>query len=138
MLTLQCLREERDRVLAALDQLDGAQLAVFGEALVPGYPIWLDRTGGARFNDPEQKRWHARYLEQAVVLERGDLARVQERVAALGIHAVLGIIERAPDRSGQTLAHGDGIAVTGICWPDACRHARRANASNHYHGAGGG
>jgi len=92
-----------DRVLAALDQLDGAQLAVFGEALVPGYPIWLDRTGGARFNDPEQKRWHARYLEQAVDLERGDLASVQERVAALGIHAVLGVVERAPDRSGHTL-----------------------------------
>ena len=60
-----------DRVLEALDRLDGARLAIFGEALVPGYPIWLDRTGGARFDDPEQKRWHARYLEQAVDLERG-------------------------------------------------------------------
>jgi nitrilase len=27
----------------------GADLVCFGESLVPGYPLWLDRADGARF-----------------------------------------------------------------------------------------
>ena len=48
-----------DKVVDALAEAAhaGAQLAVFGEVLVPGYPIWLERTGGAAFNDPVQKAW---------------------------------------------------------------------------------
>ena len=44
----------------------GAQLVAFGETLAPAYPIWLSRTGGARFNDPDQKALHARYGDQGV------------------------------------------------------------------------
>jgi nitrilase len=51
----------------------GAALVVFGEALVPGYPVWIERTDGARFDAAEQKEMHALYLERAVVIERaGD------------------------------------------------------------------
>ena len=65
-----------ERVLAAAGRAadEGCQLVVFGEALVPGYPLWLERTDGARFNDPLQKRIFARYLDEGVVVERGDLA----------------------------------------------------------------
>jgi nitrilase len=48
-------------------------LVVFSEALVPGYPFWIELTDGARFNDAAQKRMFAAYLEQGVVIERGDL-----------------------------------------------------------------
>lgn len=72
----------------------GASLVAFGEGLVPAYPAWLGRTGGARFEDATQKRMHALYLDQAVEVARGDLGPVQEAAAAAGCAVVLGIIER--------------------------------------------
>jgi nitrilase len=33
----------------------GCRLVVFGEALVPGYPFWLELTDGARFNSAPSK-----------------------------------------------------------------------------------
>jgi nitrilase len=29
----------------------GCRLVVLGEALLPGYPFWIERTDGARFNN---------------------------------------------------------------------------------------
>ena len=29
---------------------EGCSLVVFGEALIPGYPFWVERTGGAEFD----------------------------------------------------------------------------------------
>lgn len=34
-------------------------LVVFPEAFLPGYPFWVEHTGGARFNDPVQKMAYA-------------------------------------------------------------------------------
>ena len=34
----------------------GCGLVAFGEALVPGYPFWLELTDGARFNSPSRRR----------------------------------------------------------------------------------
>jgi Carbon-nitrogen hydrolase len=34
----------------------GCGLVAFGEALVPGYPFWLELTDGARFNSPSGRR----------------------------------------------------------------------------------
>ena len=81
----------------------GARLVCFGEALVPGYPFWVDRTDGARFESNDQKAWHARYLDQGVVIERGDLAPVQDAARAHGCAVYVGVMERAPDRGGHTL-----------------------------------
>jgi predicted amidohydrolase len=80
-----------------------ARLVVFGEALLPGYPFWLERTGGARFNDPVQKAFHQRYLEQAVDIEAGDLASVQQAARDGKIAIYLGIVERPVDRGGHSL-----------------------------------
>ena len=90
-----------DAVTAAARE--GARLVCFGEALVPGYPFWVERTDGARFENDDQKAWHARYLDQGVVIERGDLASVQAAARAAGCAVYLGIMERAPDRGGHTL-----------------------------------
>lgn len=81
----------------------GAGLVCFGEALVPGYPFWLSRTDGARFNDSDQKRWHARYLEHAVCIEEGHLAELCGCAKKRGICVVLGIIERPGDRGGHSV-----------------------------------
>lgn len=94
-----------ERVLAAAGQAadEGCQLVVFGEALVPGYPVWIERTDGARFNDPLQKRIFARYLDQGVVVERGDLAPLCALAAERRMAIYLGVMERAPDRGGHSL-----------------------------------
>ncbi|XOV74449.1 MAG: nitrilase-related carbon-nitrogen hydrolase [Phycisphaerales bacterium] len=54
----------------------GASLVAFGETLVPAYPLWLSRTGGARFDDVDQKTLHALYLREAVDIRRGHLDAV--------------------------------------------------------------
>jgi nitrilase len=81
----------------------GSALVAFGETLVPGYPAWISRTNGARFEAEDQKRLHARYLDQAVTLEEGHLDRVREVARAGRIAVVLGIAERPLDRGGHTL-----------------------------------
>lgn len=82
---------------------DGACLVAFAEALVPGYPFWLSFSGGAQFESPVQKRIHARYLEEAVVVERGDLDGVCALARELEQTVVLGVVERPADRGGHTL-----------------------------------
>lgn len=79
------------------------QLVVFGEALVPGYPFWLELTGGARFNNSEQKSMHARYLREGVDISRGDLNQISSLARTNRIAVYLGVMERAPDRGGHSL-----------------------------------
>lgn len=55
----------RERTLTKMIQhvslaaIEGCQLVVFGGALLPGYPFWVELTNGARFNSPIQKEIHA-------------------------------------------------------------------------------
>ena len=94
-----------DRVVARVREAGraGCRLVAFGESLVPGYPVWLDRTGGARFDDPLQKAIHARYLREAVDVDGGDLDPVREAAREAGTWVVLGVAERAGDRGGHSI-----------------------------------
>ncbi|MCW8809146.1 MAG: carbon-nitrogen hydrolase family protein [Rhodanobacter sp.] len=76
----------------------GARLVAFGEALVPGYPFWVEHTDGARFESPLQKALFAHYADQAVDLSHNDLATVQAAARAGRLWVALGIIERPPER----------------------------------------
>jgi len=77
---------------------EGAQLIAFGEALLPGYPYWLDLINGAEFNSEKQKRLYAYYVEQAVDIERGDLTMIQDACAKNKISAYVGCIEKTRQR----------------------------------------
>lgn len=81
----------------------GCDIAAFGEALAPGYPFWLDLTDGARFNHEPQKQMFSHYLDQGVVIERGDLDALRGICKAKNIAAYVGIMERATDRGGHSL-----------------------------------
>ena len=81
----------------------GAGLVVLGETILPGYPFWLDGTGGAQFDNPIQKDIWAHYAEQAVQIERGDLDPITTACRKLKIAVVLGIVERPLDRGGSSL-----------------------------------
>lgn len=78
-------------------------LVTFGEALVPGYPFWVELTDGAKFNNAAQKKMYAHYLDQGVVVERGDLDTICKLCKQNAIAMYLGVMERAPDRGGHTL-----------------------------------
>ncbi len=80
-----------------------ARLIAFGEALLPGYPFWSERTDGARFDSAVQKDLHAYYQDQAVCLERGDLDPLCRAAQDVGVAVYAGIIERAGDRGGHSL-----------------------------------
>jgi len=90
--------EETDKAIALQ-----CNLLVFGEATLPGYPFWLERSHAAAFNDPRQKALYAHYLEQAVDLQAGHLDALRERCRKSGLQVVIGIVERAPDRGGHSL-----------------------------------
>lgn len=81
----------------------GCELVVFGEALLPGYPFWIELTDGARFNSSVQKEIHAHYVQNAIQVEAGHLNRLCEVVAQHRIAVVLGCIERAADRGGHSI-----------------------------------
>ena len=85
---------------AAMQHCD---LVVFGEALVPGYPFWVERTDGARFEAGLQKELFAHYVSQGVCIEDGDLDPVRAAAAELGIAVYVGIMERAADRGRHSL-----------------------------------
>lgn len=86
----------------------GCALVAFGETHVPAYPVWLCRTDAARFDAGDQKRIHARYVEESVHIgpmegSGGDLAGVCDAARRRGIAVVLGVAERAHDRGGHSL-----------------------------------
>lgn len=78
-------------------------LVVFGEGLVPGYPFWVERTEGAKFNSPVQKEIHAHYMANAVQLEAGHLDPMCELARKNKLAVMLGCIERPEDRGGHSL-----------------------------------
>ena len=99
-------REETlSRVTARVKEAaaQGAQLAAFGEALVPGYPFWPELTDGAVFESDIQKDIFAHYAANAVDIEGGDLDSLCAKAGELGIAVYLGTIEKTKDRGGFSL-----------------------------------
>jgi nitrilase len=82
---------------------EGAELIVFGEGLLPGYPYWLSLTDGASWNKTVVKELHAHYARSAVSIEDGDLEEVCALSRKHKIAIYLGIIERPQDRGGHSL-----------------------------------
>jgi nitrilase len=78
-------------------------LVTFGEALAPGYPFWIEFTDGAKFNNAAQKQMYSTYLDQGVVVERGDLDPICKLCKQYSMAMYLGVMERAPDRGGHSL-----------------------------------
>ena len=94
-----------EKILTAINQAadQGATLITFGESLLPGYPFWLERTGGAEFESAKQKEIHALYVSQAISIEAGHLQPICDLAAKRDIAVVLGTAERAGDRGGHSI-----------------------------------
>lgn len=100
---------DRERTLAKIlgyaDQAAeaGCRLVAFGEGLLPGYPFWIERTDGARFNSPLQKEFYAHYLANAVQIEAGHLDDLCQLARQRELAVILGCIERPVDRGGHSV-----------------------------------
>jgi nitrilase len=81
----------------------GCDLVAFGEALVPGYPFWVERTDGARFESAVQKSLYAHYVTEGVDIDAGHLDPVRKAARSGNIAVYLGVMERAADRGGHSL-----------------------------------
>jgi nitrilase len=80
----------------------GAQLVIFTEAFIPGYPVWMWRLRpGGDWGITE--KIHARLLENAVSLKRGDLTSLYEAAQRNQVTIVCGINERDEDLSRSTI-----------------------------------
>lgn len=80
-----------------------AELIVFGEALLPGYPFWLALANGAAWNTKLNKELHAHYVRNSVQLEKGDLDSVCHLAKQYRMAVYLGVMERAQDRGGHSI-----------------------------------
>ncbi len=80
-----------------------ADLIVFGEGFLPGYPFWLSLTHGSNFNSKTQKEIHAHYLKNAVNIEDGDIDSICLIAKEKQIAVYLGCIERATNRGNHSL-----------------------------------
>ena len=72
----------------------GAELVVFPEAFVGGYPKGLDFGARLGTRSPEGREEFRRYFESAIDLPGPEATRLGEIARDNGIHLVVGIIER--------------------------------------------
>jgi nitrilase len=80
----------------------GAELVIFTEAFIPGYPVWMWRLRpGGDWGVTE--KIHARLLENAVSLKRNDLSPLYEAARRNNVTIVCGINERDDDLSRSTI-----------------------------------
>ncbi len=80
-----------------------AELIVFGEALLPGYPFWIGLTNGAEWNSSVQKEIHAHYVQNSITIEKGELDTICKLAKEHHMAIYLGIIERAQNRGGHSI-----------------------------------
>ena len=91
------------RAVAYVDEAvaGGAQLIVFPETYVPGYPDWVWRIAPDRYD--VHGPIFRQLLENAVDLSRGDLQPLQEAARRHGVTIVCGIDELNSDFSRTTM-----------------------------------
>jgi predicted amidohydrolase len=85
------LEASLQKALALIEKAaaEGARLAVFPEAFLPAWPVWVDEALPG-----EDAAWHLRLLEQSVVVPGPVTARLGAAARAAGLHLVMGVDER--------------------------------------------
>lgn len=98
---LATLKKIEATIVAAAKE--NAELVVFGEALLPGYPFWLALTNGAGWDLKVNKELHAHYVRNAIQIEAGELDGVYKLAKEHQMAIYLGIIERPKNRGGHSI-----------------------------------
>jgi nitrilase len=103
-------RMQRVTAAAELATRHGCDLIAFPETYLAGYPFWLTRTQGARFDDPEQKACYAYYLAAAIEIDGPEVDELRQLAGDLNITLVVGVTERGR-RSGRGSAYCSLLTV---------------------------
>lgn len=83
-------------------QSKGAELVVFGESWLGGYPAWLDTSlDYARWDDSSTKKVFAKMYQESVSIEGGAMQEIRRMVAATEVWMVLGMNERVDTGRGN-------------------------------------
>jgi len=103
--------------LAKLERLgtqaasEGAQLVVFPEAFIGGYPKGHDFGAPVGSRSPEGRDWFRRYFDAAIEVPGKETARIGICARENQLDMVVGVIERAPAREG-----GGTLYCTALCF----------------------
>jgi nitrilase len=89
--------------LVAEARESGAQLVLFPEAYVGGYPWGLSFGTAVGGRSPEGRRAWARYLEGAVEVPGPVTKRLGDAARSAGVHLCVGVVERDQSFAGGTL-----------------------------------
>ncbi len=91
------LNKERtiQKLVQYIKKAKSSDIVVWGESLIPGYPQWLAMTGGAKFNDPDQKKAYSTYWKNSVDFESNDLVPLFEVAKETGTMLIGGLTERS-------------------------------------------
>lgn len=74
---------------------NGANLITWGEALIPGYPIWVWTTNVSSWNDEQQKFVYGRYWREAIDLDESRIVSDMKVLAKeLKVTFMGGIVEK--------------------------------------------
>lgn len=74
---------------------NGAEVVTWGETLIPGYPQWLSPSGGAKFNDPQQKTVYRKYWQESIKINDSKIIEEMKSLAyELEINMMGGIAEK--------------------------------------------
>lgn len=94
-----------DRIKTAIESAakEKAELLIFGEAYLPGYPFWLAYTDGATWDLRVNKELHAHYARNSIQIEAGELDEVCQLAKKHNMAIYLGMMERPKDRGGHSL-----------------------------------
>ncbi|MEM9704605.1 MAG: carbon-nitrogen hydrolase family protein [Pseudomonadota bacterium] len=87
----------------------GADIAVFGESWLPGYPFWVDAGVGAATWDAS-----AVYLENSVELDGPEVSAICSTARDVGIDVVIGVAERDPYSEGTAYCTALTIGREGV------------------------
>lgn len=104
MMDLEASVEKACRLLEEAGQ-QGAELIVFPEAFLSGYPRGLSFGTVVGHRSPEGRKDFGRYWRSAVSIPSPAIDRLSEAIARAQAYVVMGIIERA-DHGGQGTLYG--------------------------------
>ncbi len=86
--------------LARQAAAQGAELVLFPEAFIPGYPRGLSFGAIVGSRSAEGRKLFRRYSENAITVPGPQADLLAETAAELGIHLAVGVVEREAVKSG--------------------------------------